>query len=68
MSVLDSETPYREMHDKPPAAASFATADSKLLSAKSQLDQPRLRSIREDVEKENHRISEMIYQQDEATE
>ena len=32
MSVLDSETPYREMPDKP--TVSFATADSKLISSK----------------------------------
>ena len=59
MSVLDSETPYREMQDKP--AVSFATADSKLLSGKSpHLDQHKLRRIKEDVENENHRFSEMI--------
>ncbi len=59
MSVLDSETPYREMQDKP--APSFATADSKLLSGKSpHLDQPKMLGISEDVEKENHRCSDMI--------
>ena len=60
MSVLDSETPYREMQDKP--AVSFATADSKLISSKTQYqDKPKkLRLIMEDVEKENYRFSEMI--------
>ena len=67
MSVLDSETPYREMQDKP--AVSFATADSKLMSGRSpHLDQRRLLSIKEDVVKENHRFSEMIQQQDQGTE
>ena len=60
MSVLDSETPCREMQDKP--AVSFATADSKLTSSKTQYqDKPKkLRLIMEDVEKENYRFSEMI--------
>ena len=57
MSVLDSETPYREMQDKP--VASFATADSKLLSGKSpQLDHKKhLSGIKENYEMENRESS-----------